>query len=56
MLQYLLDTNICIQINRLADPPCIMIGAHARSEALIVMTNDVRDFARMPGVRVETWT
>jgi tRNA(fMet)-specific endonuclease VapC len=37
-------------------PYDMMIGAHARSEALIVVTTNVREFARMPGVRVETWT
>ena len=33
----------------------LMIGAHARSEALIVVTNNTREFERMPGVRVENW-
>jgi hypothetical protein len=28
---------------------------HARSEGLIVVTNNVREFARMPGLRVENW-
>lgn len=37
------------------DPYDIQIGAHARSEGLIVVTNNVRAFARMPGVRVENW-
>ena len=39
--------------------PCghadIQIGAHARSEALIVVTNNRREFDRMPGLRVENW-
>lgn len=37
------------------DPHDMQIGAHARSEGLIVVTNNVRAFARMPGVRVENW-
>lgn len=32
-----------------------MIGAHARSEGLIVVTNDLREFAYMPGLRAENW-
>jgi len=31
------------------------IGAHARSEGLIVVTNNRREFDRMPGLRVENW-
>ena len=33
----------------------MLIGAHARSEGLIVVTNNLREFGRMPGVRAETW-
>jgi tRNA(fMet)-specific endonuclease VapC len=32
-----------------------LIGAHARSEGLIVVTNNVQEFERMPGLRVENW-
>ena len=42
-----------------AGTPCgphdMQIGGHARSEGLIVVTNNVREFSRMPGVRVEDW-
>lgn len=42
-----------------AGTPCgphdMQIGAHARSEGLIVVTNNMREFVRMPGVRVENW-
>jgi tRNA(fMet)-specific endonuclease VapC len=42
-----------------AGTPCgphdMQIGGHARSEGLIVVTNNIREFGRMPGVRVETW-
>lgn len=34
----------------------LLIGAHARSEGLTVVTNNLREFARMPGVRTETWS
>lgn len=33
----------------------MLIGAHARSEGLIVVTNNTREFGRMPGLRVENW-
>ena len=36
-------------------PHDMQIGGHARSEGLIVVTNDIREFSRMPGVRVENW-
>jgi tRNA(fMet)-specific endonuclease VapC len=39
--------------------PCgahdMQIGAHARSEGFILVTNNVRELARMPGLRVENW-
>lgn len=39
--------------------PCgaydMQIGAHARSEGLVVVTNNQREFARMPGLRTENW-
>ena len=42
-----------------AGVPCgphdMQIGGHARSEGLIVLTNNMRELARMPGVRVENW-
>jgi tRNA(fMet)-specific endonuclease VapC len=38
-----------------AGPYDMLIGAHARSENLVVVTNNMREFARMPGVRVENW-
>ena len=34
----------------------MMIGAHACSEGLIVVTYNLCEFARMPGVPVENWT
>lgn len=39
--------------------PCgpydMLIGAHARSEALVLVTNNTREFVRMSGLRVENW-
>lgn len=39
--------------------PCgahdMQIGAHARSEGLVLVTNNRREFDRMPGLRVENW-
>lgn len=31
------------------------IAAHARSEGLLVVTNNVSEFARVPGLMVENW-
>ena len=39
----------------LAGPYDMLIGAHARSEGLIVVTNNLREFERMSGVRAENW-
>jgi tRNA(fMet)-specific endonuclease VapC len=33
----------------------ILIGAHARSENLTLVTNNRREFDRIPGLRVENW-
>jgi tRNA(fMet)-specific endonuclease VapC len=33
----------------------MLIGAHARSEDLTIVTNNIREFERMPGLRVENW-
>lgn len=42
-----------------AGTPCgvhdLQIGGHARSEGLIAVTNNMREFVRMPGLRVENW-
>jgi tRNA(fMet)-specific endonuclease VapC len=31
------------------------IAAHARSEGLVTVTNNVSEFARVPGIMVENW-
>ncbi|MGI9280862.1 MAG: type II toxin-antitoxin system VapC family toxin [Endozoicomonas sp.] len=33
-----------------------MIAGHARSQELIVITNNVREFCRVPGLQVEDWS
>lgn len=33
-----------------------MIAGHARSRGLIIVTNNRREFDRVPGLRVEDWT
>jgi len=33
----------------------MLIAGHARSEGMTVVTNNVREFKRMPGVRSENW-
>ena len=33
----------------------MLIGAHARSEGLVLVTNNLREFERMPGLQVENW-
>ena len=40
---------------RLIGPYEMMIAGHARSLALILVTNNVREFERVPGLRVENW-
>ena len=36
-------------------PYDLMIAGHARSQGLILVTNNVREFGRVPGLRVENW-
>ncbi len=33
----------------------MLIGAHARSEGLVLVTNNVKEYERMPGLQVENW-
>jgi hypothetical protein len=33
-----------------------LIGGHARSEGLILVTNNLREFERIDGLRVENWS
>ena len=40
---------------RVAGPNDMLIGAHARSEGLVLVTNNTREFQRIPGLQVENW-
>ncbi len=33
----------------------LMIAAHARSQGLILVSNNTREFDRVPGLRIENW-
>jgi len=51
------DRATLIEFLRTYEPICdahdIQIGGHSRSEGLIIVTNNMREFGRMPGIRVE---
>ncbi len=32
-----------------------MIAGHARSQGLILVTNNIKEFERVPGIRLENW-
>jgi len=36
-------------------PYDMMIASHARAMGLILVTNNMKEFARVPGLRVENW-
>ena len=36
-------------------PYDMMIAGHARATGLILVTNNVKEFARVPGLRLENW-
>jgi tRNA(fMet)-specific endonuclease VapC len=37
-------------------PQDLWIAAHALAAGLVVVTQNTREFARVPGLRVEDWT
>jgi len=37
------------------DPYDMMIAGHARAQGLILVTNNLKEFSRVPGLRVENW-
>ncbi len=43
------------RIGRISGPHDMLLGAHARSEGLVFVTNNVREFERIPGLRIENW-
>jgi len=34
----------------------LMIAAHARSRGVVLVTNNTKEFNRVPGLRIENWT
>ena len=36
-------------------PLDMLIAAHAKSERLVMVTNNVREFERVPGLEIENW-
>lgn len=36
-------------------PYDLLIAAHARAEGLTLVTNNVREFKRVPGLKIENW-
>jgi tRNA(fMet)-specific endonuclease VapC len=43
------------RVGRRAGAYDMMIGGHARSEGLVLVTNNLREFEPMDGLRVESW-
>jgi tRNA(fMet)-specific endonuclease VapC len=43
------------KLGTLIGPYDQMIAGHARSRGLILVTNNVREFERVPGLRVDNW-
>ena len=37
-------------------PYDVMIAGHARSQGLILVTNNIKEFKRISGLRIENWT
>ncbi|MBV9992467.1 MAG: type II toxin-antitoxin system VapC family toxin [Alphaproteobacteria bacterium] len=50
--------QICVELQKAGTPigPYdMLIGAHARAEGLVLVTNNEREFRRITGLRVENW-
>ena len=43
------------RIGQPVDPYDMMIAAHARAMGLILVTNNMKAFERVPGLRIEDW-
>jgi len=43
------------QIGQPIGPYDMMIAGHARSMGLILVTNNMKEFERVPGLRIENW-
>lgn len=44
-----------LSIGKPIGPYDMMIAAHARSKGLILVTNNTREFERVPGIRLDNW-
>jgi predicted nucleic acid-binding protein len=53
MVRYLLDTNILSDLLR--NPNDLLIAAHALALDLTLVTDNVDEFARVPGLALENW-
>ena len=50
--------NICAYLQKQGTPIGTMdmlIAGHARSRGLVLVTNNLREFQRVPGLRLENW-
>ncbi len=50
--------RICAHLQRRGTPIGVMdnlIAAHAKAEKLILVTNNTREFERVPGLELENW-
>ena len=43
------------RIGKPIDPYDMMIAGHARAMGLILVTNNMKEFERVPGLRLESW-
>jgi tRNA(fMet)-specific endonuclease VapC len=57
MLKYPLDTNIVVDVikRRPIGVNDLHIAARARSEGLTLVTNNLGEFERVPGLLTENW-
>jgi tRNA(fMet)-specific endonuclease VapC len=57
MLKYQLDTIIVVDVikRRPVGVNNLHVAAHARSEGLTLVTNDLGEFERVPGLLTENW-
>jgi len=44
-----------VQMGLTIGPFDTLIAGHARSEGLVLVTNNVREFSRVPGLEIENW-
>lgn len=49
------DTNTCIYLMKKQHPLDLLIAAHALSLGTRLVTNNLREFRRIPDLRVENW-